>query len=144
MKDSVRNATGRLLEQALVIRCQARDDSAFEELVEMFQKRLSYYVERLVGDRHDADDVMQDVWVDVYRSIPRLKSPRAFRVWLYRIARDKVYTMFRTRSRWMKLADDAEIPDDVQNEPEFSADNAARIHAGLAALPPAQSLNSRA
>ena len=138
MKDSVRKATGRLLEQSIVIRCQARDDDAFEELVEMFQKRLSYYVERLVGDRHDADDVLQDVWVDVYRAIPNLRSPRAFRVWLYRIARDKVYTMFRKRSTWMNLTDDAELPADDRDEPEFSAENAARIHAGLAALPPAQ------
>jgi RNA polymerase sigma-70 factor (ECF subfamily) len=138
MKDSVRKATGRLLEQALVIRCQARDDAAFEELVEMFQKRISYYVERLVGDRHDADDVVQDVWVDVYRSISRLRSPGAFRVWLYRIARDKVYSMFRSRSRWMKPVDDAEIPADGPEEPAFSADDAARIHEGLEKLQPPQ------
>jgi RNA polymerase sigma-70 factor (ECF subfamily) len=138
MKDAVRKATGRLLEQALVIRCQARDDSAFEELVEMFQKRLHYYVERLVEDRHEADDVVQDVWVDVYRSLPRLRSPRAFRVWLYRIARDKVYTMFRKRSRWMKPADEVEAVEDGGEEPGFSADDAARIHEGLRKLPPAQ------
>lgn len=138
MKDSIRNATGRLLEQAIVVRCQARDDTAFEELVKMFGERISYYVRRLVDDAHDADDIVQDVWVDVYRSIPRLRSPGAFRVWLYRIARDKVYSAFRKRNRWMTLAQDEEIADEARDEPSFSAADAARIHQGLQELPPAQ------
>jgi RNA polymerase sigma-70 factor (ECF subfamily) len=83
-------ATYRIWEQTLVVRCQAGDDDAFAELMGLYEARLRYYVEGLAGRTNDADDILQDVWLDVYLKIHKLRSPKAFRAWLYRIARDKV------------------------------------------------------
>jgi RNA polymerase sigma-70 factor (ECF subfamily) len=135
MKTDIQNLSGRLWEQALVIRLQAGDEDAFGDLVHVFEKRLTYYVRRLTGNAHDAADVMQDVWVDVYRQIPKLRSPRAFRAWLYRIARNKVYSMFRRQSRWMTAVEETEIPD-VQDGPEFEAEDAEQIHGCLDMISP--------
>jgi RNA polymerase sigma-70 factor (ECF subfamily) len=136
MGRNVKDIAGRLWEQALVVRSQAGDEKAFEELVRVFHKRISYYVERLVGDPHDAGDVLQDVWVDVYRQLPRLRSVKAFRAWLYRIARDKVYQMFRKRSRWMTEPVDMATVEDPSEEPAFSDEDAGRIHECLDRLSP--------
>ena len=127
-------AAKRLWEQALVLRCQARDDAAFAELIEAYRERLSYYIARLHGQSDDMDDVLQQVWIDVYRKIPKLRSPKAFRVWVYRIARDKVYAGFRRR-RYLPLpATYQEIPEEPEEEPIFSLEEIGGVHACLETL----------
>ncbi len=49
-------AADRLFEQVLVLRCQAGDDRAFEELVRRYHDRLRYYLRRLLGQADQADD----------------------------------------------------------------------------------------
>jgi RNA polymerase sigma-70 factor (ECF subfamily) len=61
----------------------------------LYQERLTYYVHRLVQDWHQARDILQQVWLDVFRRLGKLQSPAAFRVWLYRIAHDRVVTFIR-------------------------------------------------
>lgn len=85
----------RLHERVLVLRAQIGDRAAFHELVTLYQKRLTYYVHRLVQDSHQSHDILQQVWLDVFRTLGKLQSPGAFRVWLYRIAHDRVVTYIR-------------------------------------------------
>ncbi|HLN31526.1 MAG TPA: sigma-70 family RNA polymerase sigma factor [Gemmataceae bacterium] len=85
----------RLHERVLVLRAQAVDRAAFDELVTLYQERLTYYVHRLVQDSHQSRDILQQVWLDVFRTLGKLQSPGAFRVWLYRIAHDRVVTYLR-------------------------------------------------
>ena len=121
----------RLLDQVLVLRCQAGDDRAFEELVQRFGVRLRYYVARLAGSPNGVEDVLQDVWVDVYRNLGRLRSPGALRVWLYRIARDKAFRRLRERTRRPQALDELEALEARRDEPRFSASDAERVHACL-------------
>ena len=132
MTDSVK----RPYEQLLVLRCQAGDEAAFAELVGRFHPRLVYYVRRMLGEVHAAEDVLQDVWLTVYRQLATLRDPRALRVWLYRIARRAVVAQLRRARRWVELdeaalVDAADAPDDA-----FGPDAAAQIHAALARLEP--------
>jgi RNA polymerase sigma-70 factor (ECF subfamily) len=85
----------RLHERVLVLRAQTGDRAAFHELLMLYQERLTYYVHRLVQDWHEARDILQQVWLDVFRKLGKLQSPPAFRVWLYRIAHDRVVTFIR-------------------------------------------------
>lgn len=85
----------QLHERVLVLRAQIGDRAAFHELVELYQERLTYYVQRLVQDWHQSRDLLQQVWLDVFRKLGKLQSPNAFRVWLYRVAHDQVVTYFR-------------------------------------------------
>jgi RNA polymerase sigma-70 factor (ECF subfamily) len=52
-------------------------------------------VHRLVQDWHQSRDILQQVWHDVFRTLGKLQSPAAFRVWLYRVAHDRVVTHIR-------------------------------------------------
>ena len=91
MNDDLRS----LRERALVLRAQLGDRDAFDQLVTLYQERLSYYVHRLVQDWHQSRDILQQVWFDVFCTLRNLRSPSAFRVWLYRIAHDRSITCIR-------------------------------------------------
>src|SRR5215472_4341227 len=89
--------TDRLYERVLVLRCQAGDEAAFAEIVERYQPRLRYYLRKMLRDVQGAEDALQDVWLSVFRALPRLVDVGAFRAWLYRIARDRALREFRIR-----------------------------------------------
>ncbi len=110
----------RLTVTLLVIRGRAGDVLAFTALVERFHVRLCGYVGRLLGDPDVAADVLQDVWIEVYRGLPRLVAPEAFAMWLYRIARNLACQQLRRRARWVPLADGPEriAPDDARPSEE--------------------------
>src|SRR5205085_12653515 len=82
------DAADRLYERLLVLRCQAGDEAAFAELVGRYGPRLAYYLRKMLGP--DADDALQEVWLDVVRGVGRLADPGAFPAWLYRVARVRV------------------------------------------------------
>jgi RNA polymerase sigma-70 factor (ECF subfamily) len=130
------DASEQLLEQILVLRAQTRDDGAFEKLVARYRARVAYFVRRSVGNDGSAEDVLQQVWLTAFERLPRLKEPAAFRVWLYRIARNQAVDAVRARRPVEPVELDELSDGDGPAEPEFTAEDAARVHAGLATLRP--------
>ena len=70
----------------LVANVKSGDVGAFGELVERHKRAVYGVVSRMISDRDDIDDVVQDVFVTAYKSIPAFKEQAAFSTWLYRIA----------------------------------------------------------
>jgi RNA polymerase sigma-70 factor, ECF subfamily len=120
-----------LLERVLVLRCQAEDDGAFAELVERYQPRLRYYLRKMLREGHAAEDALQDVWLDVFRGLPRLADAGAFRAWLYRIARDRAFRELRKRRAPPQPLEEVELVDGEAGEAELTADDVVRVHAAL-------------
>ena len=122
-----------LRERVLVLRAQLGNREAFNELVTLYQERLTYYVHRLVQDWHQSRDILQQVWLDVFRKLRRLQSPSAFRVWLYRIAHDRVVTYIRRQrvesDARERLASDA-IETEYWNDLDL-LENAELVHFAL-------------
>jgi RNA polymerase sigma-70 factor (ECF subfamily) len=125
---------GRLAERVLVLRAQTGDGAAFAALVESYRARLAYFLRKLLGGG-EVDDLLQDVWYDVFRSLPRLQDAAAFPAWLYRVARDRAYRRLR-RSRPPTVSLDGVDPADPDEGPAYTAEDAARVHAGLDRLSP--------
>lgn len=129
----------RTREELLVLRCQVGDDGAFERLFDRYSGRLLYYLRRLVGRPGAADDVLQRAWLKVYRRIGTLKEPRAFRSWLYRIARNEAISLLRSERRRVELdeADEGEHlsidPDETDDDPAWHVEP-ARLHGALERL----------
>jgi RNA polymerase sigma-70 factor, ECF subfamily len=124
----------RLHEQLLVVRCQAGDGDAFEELVAHYYPRLRYYLRRLLPREDEVDDVLQEVWLAAFRALPRLSDPAALAAWLYRIARNKSSIQWRRQpDRSLEAGEDVE---DASHDKEFGADDAQEIHAALGQLAP--------
>lgn len=74
------------LEDELVEHARRGDVAAFEELVGLHADRLFAVVVRIMGDRRDAEDVVQETLLRAWRNIPRFEARSMFFTWLYRIA----------------------------------------------------------
>ena len=125
----------RVYRSVLVVRCQAGDAVAFAELVELYQPRLRYFLAALIGDDHTADDLLQEVWLDVYRGVARLADPGAFPAWLYRIARHRALSELRKKRLPLSSLDGID-PAEEEEDDDFSADDAGRVRAALDQLAP--------
>jgi len=131
--------TEQIYERLLVVRAQAGDEAALAELVERFSPRLRYFLRKLLSSADHAEDVLQDVWLDVVRRLGRLADPQALVAWLYRIARDRAFGRLRKARRIELALDEQLVVDPVSvDEEDFSTEDAARIHAGLDELPAEQ------
>lgn len=64
-------------------------------LVSRWEKRVFNYLLRLVGNREDALDLSQDVFLKAYQNLKRLEDPGRFAAWLYRIAHNEAYSLLR-------------------------------------------------
>ncbi len=129
----------RLYERLLVLRCQTGDEAAFAELVARHAPQLAYYLRKLLGGGRSVEDILQEVWLDVFRHVPRLRQPEAFSAWLYRIARDRAYRELRKkRPKPVSLGEHEPADDASENGHEFTAEDAAGIHAALDELPAEQ------
>jgi RNA polymerase sigma-70 factor (ECF subfamily) len=126
----------RLYEQLLVLRCQAGNRVAFAEIVARYQSRLRYFLLKLLGDKHCADDLLQDVWLEALRGLPRLAEPRALAAWLYRIAHDRAMQVLRKRRLLTQPLETVEIATEPEDESAFSDWDAGRVHAALDLLAP--------
>ena len=88
----------------------------------------------MLRDEDRAEDILQDVWLQVLRGLARLADPGAFPAWLYRIARDRVYCELRKRRSPLRLVEEmdfaAETGDDLRSE------DAESIHTALDQLAP--------
>jgi RNA polymerase sigma-70 factor (ECF subfamily) len=128
----------QIYDSMLVVRCQAGDEAAFEELVARYAPRLRYFLRKLLGNAESAEDCLQDVWLSAFRGLCKLADAQALRAWLYRIARDRAFAVLRRAGRAEQLTAEAEVPDTLPEEPAFTAEDAAAIHAALDRLPPEQ------
>jgi len=76
------------------------DERAFEVIVQMYQTPLFNYVARVLGgDRAMAEDVCQEVFMRVHRSLPRFDHRCLFTTWLFQVAKHRVVDELRARER---------------------------------------------
>ena len=73
-------------ERRLIERLKLRDEGAFNELVRRHQAPVFRLLARLLGDAAEAEDVAQEVFVSVFKSIDSFRGDSALATWLYRIA----------------------------------------------------------
>ncbi len=121
--------------ELLVVRCQRGERSAFEELFQGWERRLFFYIRRLVGNEEEAWQILQEVWLQVLRGITSLRDPRLLPVWLYKVTRNTVMSHHRRDYARAQPLDAPElcVAADVDDQADF--DNAELVHHGLSQLP---------
>jgi len=88
----------RAVEDADLIRKARRGDvEAYNLLISRWERRVYNYLLRLVAHREDALDLSQDVFLKAYQNLCKLEDPARFGPWLYRIAHNEAYSLFRKR-----------------------------------------------
>ena len=115
----------------LVGRARSGDAEAFAELVRRYERRVGAVLYRLLDDPRDVEEVVQDVFVQAWRSLDRFRGDAALFTWLYRIAVNEA--LMRRRRRRPALEPLEEAPDRPQDEPD--AELRAFLTARLRALP---------
>jgi RNA polymerase sigma-70 factor, ECF subfamily len=90
----------RALDDAAVVGVfLAGDERGFQELVERYETRLLNFVYRTIGDREKAEDLVQEVFIRVYRHLHRFDRSKKFSTWAYTIASNLAKNELRNRSR---------------------------------------------
>ena len=87
----MRRTAEAIYEELLALRCRRGEKAALEELVRTWEKRLFYFIRRLVDNEADAWDVLQETWACVLSGISALREPRSLGPWLYRVARHAAF-----------------------------------------------------
>lgn len=88
-----------LSEATIVGRAQDGDLAAFEELSRRYQGPLFRLAVRLLADRGEAEDALQDTMITVWRKLPSLTDLPAFHGWVYQIMTRRCMSVLRTRAR---------------------------------------------
>ena len=134
-------------EAALVQRCAAGDEDACTELVAEHQRTVFQLSANLLGDREEALDLSQEVFLRVFRTIHRFRGQSSLRTWIYRIAVNQArnrHRFWRRRHRDQQVSLDQHVaahgdvlcglgptPDRVLAQKEL----AERLHQALERLP---------
>jgi RNA polymerase sigma-70 factor (ECF subfamily) len=100
-------------EGSIVARAQDGDLAAFEHLVLTYQSRLFRLAYRMVNDRGEAEDIVQETLITSWRGLPMLADVDAFGGWIYRLATNKCLDLLRKRSSHAENIIDSEELDTI-------------------------------
>ncbi len=100
-------------DRTLVNEASAGSLDAFDTLVRRYQTRLVNYALAIVHDTGEAEDVAQETFIRVYRSLKRFRGDSSFKTWLYTIATNTARTAIERRGRRERVGDQS-LDDDAQ------------------------------
>ena len=91
-------------EQDLIKSLRAGSQEAFSELLRLYSARVLNTCYRFVLNRQDAEDISQDVFIEVYQSIKTFKGKSKLSTWIYRIAASKSLDHLKSKKRKKRFA----------------------------------------
>jgi RNA polymerase sigma-70 factor (ECF subfamily) len=131
----------RTADLELAARCRAGDTDAFEELYRQHARRLYSLVVRMIGSAQDAEDLLQEVFLQAYRKLPGFRGESTLGTWLYRLTMNHCLDHLRGRQAKMSRAT-ASIDEESVDEPAApdpvvpSAISRMDLERAIEALPP--------
>lgn len=112
-------------EKRLVRRLQSGEAPAFEEFVDLYGGRIHHLVRRYVDNPADAEDVTQEIFCDLHRSIGAYRGDSALATWVYRVALNHCLKHLQRRRAEVLPLEEQQLPcDDRRSDPERSATHA--------------------
>jgi RNA polymerase sigma-70 factor (ECF subfamily) len=92
-----------------VLRAQSGDREALNDLLKAVQEPLYRYIFSLVRQQHLAEDILQEVFIRIYRKLSWLSEPELFRPWAFRIATNESFRHLKREARWSDQVRDEEM-----------------------------------
>jgi len=107
------------------IKIPGKEEIAFNRLVQKYQERLYWHIRKIVIVHDDADDVLQNTLVKVWKSLPGFRSDSGLYTWLYRIATNEALTFLkqkkkRTFAPWLEV--EHKMSETLESDPWFNGD----------------------
>lgn len=100
-------------------------DLAFHQLVTTYQERLYWHIRKIVLNHDDADDVLQNTFLKVWRNVENFREESSLFTWLYRIATNESITFINSKKKksFMPMNDTSEyLMDNLISDPYFEGD----------------------
>lgn len=121
-------------QSTLIKKAQQGEPRAWQKLLSQHESLVYNHCLRMTGHAHDAYDLMQEVFVSVYKSLPSFKGQSQFKTWLFKIAQARCADHFRKQRHFSDL----ESVDEAVHTPHCPVQSAAdnqHIYDALQALP---------
>lgn len=117
-------------------------EKAFNAIVDSYSERLYWHVRRFLGSHEETDDLMQDIFIKVWKALPSFRGDSQLYTWLYRIATNETLNVLRKRKNRADI--DVEIADaitksSIDDDPYFNGNALQReLHKAISTLPEKQ------
>ncbi len=126
------------------IKQENKKDLAFHLLVKKYQERLYWHIRKIILNHEDADDVLQNTFVKVWKSIDNFREESSLYTWLYRIATNESLTFLNSNKRrsFLPLNDVSDyLMKNLMSDPYFEGDTIQRkLQEAIIKLPEKQRL----
>src|SRR5690606_9142873 len=139
------NYKSRQLQDNIVIKelkSSTTQEKAFKALVEKYKERLYWHIRRIVLDHDDADDVLQNTFIKVYRNIQSFKEDSAIYTWMYRIATNEALSFLQKRAKFYDISNEElqqKMVENLKADSYFDGDEIQlKLQEAIATLPEKQ------
>jgi len=121
---------------------EATREKAFGILVNKYQQKLYWHIRRMVVSHDDADDVLQNVFIKIWKNLERFEGKSKLYTWLYRIATNECLTFLGKKKRKATSplsTDEYDLGEQLEADPYFDGDAAQiKLQKAIEELPPKQ------
>jgi len=131
----------QLLEQ---LKSETHKNQAFKELLKLYKERLYWHIRNIVKSHDDADDVLQNTFIKIYKNINGFKGDSKLYSWMYRIATNESITFINNRAKQLQISSEEVQELAIKNLPTdvyFEGDAIQlKLQQAIASLPEKQQL----
>ena len=121
-----------------------KDAKAFELLINTYKERLYWHIRRIVLDHDDTDDVLQNTFIKIFRSIEGFKGDSKLYSWMYRIGTNEALTFIKVKSKKLGVGMDEmqeRMAERLEADVYFEGDEIQlKLQKAIATLPEKQKL----
>jgi RNA polymerase sigma-70 factor (ECF subfamily) len=127
-----------------MLRNPLKREEGFRVLVNVYKKRLYWHIRGIVLLHDDADDVLQNTFIKVFRSIEKFRNESALYTWMFRIATNEALTFLKSKAKKSNLSLELVQKEQVANlrsDPYFDGDELEfRLQQEIVRLPERQQM----
>lgn len=113
----------RMNDQILIKRLKEGDPGAFDELVDQYKNQLFAFIIRIVTDHAAAEDIFQETWIKVIRSVGRFRGDSKLSTWLFQIALNQCRDAMRKKGRHIHVS--LEAAEEIAGKPTMDVEKMA-------------------
>jgi|TARA_B100000949_G_scaffold228916_1_gene237122 RNA polymerase sigma-70 factor (ECF subfamily) len=123
---------------------KATRETAFRKLMADYKERLYWHIRNIVKSHDDADDVLQNTFIKIYRYIDKFKGDSKLYTWMYRIATNEALTFLSKQAKRKSITDEelqTSLIENLESDVYFEGDEIAKkLQEAIATLPEKQRL----
>jgi RNA polymerase sigma factor (sigma-70 family) len=123
---------------------KATRETAFRKLMADYKERLYWHIRNIVKSHDDADDVLKNTFIKIYRYIDKFKGDSKLYTWMYRIATNEALTFLSKQAKRKSITDEelqTSLIENLESDVYFEGDEIAKkLQEAIATLPEKQRL----